>query len=243
MQGKVISIWQIYILPHSIFMYTSNFKNTPLLLCLSVTKSSNDRQRFPEFFTDVVKSSSTLKVPESDYTWRPNKMYFFMMAECRMHIAGSQEGSSSVFIFIKTQHAMCVMSCTSEWCRKATTQSQSSLRKHSRRYCSLSHSGIHMGESHTIGFSYTFAGCRHMKVNAKYELQISLRSDTFPLPLPSVIKVIIWFLIQDSEVCLIHHQLLPQLRNHFNLFLFQPFNCFTLTKITNLVGSRSFPGI
>ena len=48
--------------------------------------------------------------------------------------------------------------------------------------------------------------------------------------------------IQDSEVCLIHHQLLPQLRNHFNLFLFQPFNCFTLMKITNLVG-RPFPDI
>ena len=159
MQGNVISIWKIYILPHSIFMYTSNFKNTPLLLCLSVTKSSNDRQRFPEFFTDVVKSSSTLKVPESEYTWRPNKMYFFMMAECRMHIAGSQEGSSSVFIFIKTQHAMCVMSCTSEWCSKASSSHPSGNTQDT----ALSHSGIHMahimGESHTIGFSYTFAGC------------------------------------------------------------------------------------
>ena len=42
--------------------------------------------------------------------------------------------------------------------------------------------------------------------------------------------------IQDCRMGFIHHQPLPQLRNHFNLFLFQPFNCFPPTKITNLVA-------
>ena len=41
----------------------------------------------------------------------------------------------------------------------------------------------------------------------------------------------------------IHHQPLPQLRNHFNLFLFQPFNCFPPTKITNLSGSWLAPSM
>ena len=208
---------------------TSRIPHSSSSFCLSQKNRMKDKdfQNFPP-------------MPPNHHQRRRFQLMFFMMAECRMHTARSQEGSSSLFIQFTFTFTACNV-CHELYLRMVQQSyytvpviPQETLKK---ILLSLSHSGIHMGESHTIGFSYTFAGCRHMKVNAKYELQISLRSDTFPLPLPSVIKVIIWFLIQDSEVCLIHHQLLPQLRNHFNLFLFQPFNCFTLTKITNLVGS------
>ena len=53
-----------------------------------------------------------------------------------------------------SQHAMCVMSCTSEWCSKASSSHPSGNTQDT----ALSHSGIHMAhimeESHTIGFSW-----------------------------------------------------------------------------------------
>ena len=93
-------------------------------------------------------------MPPNHHQRRRFQLMFFMMAECRMHTARSQEGSSSLFIQVTFTFTACNV-CHElylEWCSKASSSHPSGNTQDTALSLPLRHS--YGGEPHHWVFLY-----------------------------------------------------------------------------------------